>query len=161
MIVWGGVWGFDSPKDGGRYDPATDSWRSTQQANAPLARADHTAVWSDTEMIIWGGFEPDDSVFQNTGGRYDPISDSWLSTTTYNTPHALQPRPSVDRKRNDRLGRSGSISDYRRPLRSCYQYLATDFNRDAPSGRERPVTAWTGKEMLVWDGFADTGRRAL
>jgi serine protease len=37
--------------------------------NAPTARVGHSAVWTGSEMIIWGGF---DSSFQlvNTGGRY-------------------------------------------------------------------------------------------
>jgi hypothetical protein len=34
-------------------------------------------------MIVWGGYS-----YNNTGGRYDPASDSWLPTTTINVPAA-------------------------------------------------------------------------
>jgi len=50
---------------GGRYNPGTDSWTTTSTTNAPTARADHTAVWTGSEMIVWGG-----APATNTGGRY-------------------------------------------------------------------------------------------
>ena len=43
----------------------------------------HTAVWTGSEMIVWGG---DLDNFLNTGGRYDPGTDSWTSTSTANAP---------------------------------------------------------------------------
>src|SRR5438034_10725951 len=42
---------------GGRYNPSTDSWRSTSPTNAPAARYGHTAVWTGSEMIVWGGVD--------------------------------------------------------------------------------------------------------
>ena len=36
-------------------------------------------------MIVWGGFENDNS-FANTGGRYNPKMDSWTVTSTTNAP---------------------------------------------------------------------------
>jgi hypothetical protein len=44
-----------------------DAWGATGSHNAPYARAYHTAVWTGSEMIIWGGFGPPNF---NTGGRY-------------------------------------------------------------------------------------------
>ena len=43
---------------GGRYDPSTDSWTATGAARrAPEARAHHTAVWTGSNMIVWGGVQ--------------------------------------------------------------------------------------------------------
>ena len=42
---------------GGRYNPSTDSWTATSTTNAPSARDDHTAVWTGSEMIVWGGYD--------------------------------------------------------------------------------------------------------
>ena len=42
---------------GGRYNPSTDSWTATSTTNAPAARYDHTAVWTGSEMIVWGGYD--------------------------------------------------------------------------------------------------------
>src|SRR5215472_984277 len=53
--------------EGGCMD---DTWAATSATNAPSARSVHTAVWTGSEMIVWGGF--DGSVDVNTGGRYDP-----------------------------------------------------------------------------------------
>src|SRR5438876_6571885 len=74
MIVWGGAGcGFASCdlNTGGRYNPATDSWTATSTTNAPNGRADPTAVWTGSEMIVWGGFFYDGSYhYFNSGGRY-------------------------------------------------------------------------------------------
>ena len=36
--------------------PCTDNtWTATTTSNAPSARAVHTAVWTGSEMIVWGG----------------------------------------------------------------------------------------------------------
>ena len=32
-----------------------DTWTATSTTNAPIARGEHTAVWTGSEMIVWGG----------------------------------------------------------------------------------------------------------
>jgi N-acetylneuraminic acid mutarotase len=75
MIVWGGHSGeypsttyFDS---GGRYDPARDTWLPTSSTDAPAGRNQHTAVWTGTDMIVWGGWRGGGD-FLGSGGRYVP-----------------------------------------------------------------------------------------
>ena len=88
MIVWGGCADADCAQvllSGGRYNPATDSWTPTSTNNAPSARAGATAVWTESEMIIWGGYNGDGL---NTGGRYNPVTDSWTAINTTNAPSA-------------------------------------------------------------------------
>lgn len=46
-----------------------DSWQPTS-LGTPSARADHTAVWTGSEMIIWGGCGGWDVGYLNTGGIY-------------------------------------------------------------------------------------------
>ena len=41
---------------GGRYNPSTDSWSPINTYNVWDARGGHAAVWTGTEMIVWGGF---------------------------------------------------------------------------------------------------------
>src|SRR4029453_16803892 len=57
MIIWGGGTSSFGPffNTGGRYNPSTDSWSATSTSSAPGARGYHTAVWTGSEMIIWGG----------------------------------------------------------------------------------------------------------
>ena len=87
MIVWGGSDG-GYLNTGGRYNPNTDSWSATSTTNVPAARNLHTAVWTGSEMIVWGGSSEDNFGELNTGGRYNPISNSWTPTTTVNAPAA-------------------------------------------------------------------------
>src|SRR5439155_3962279 len=87
MIVWGGYF-YDGSNHflntGGRYDPGTNSWTATDAAGAPSARDDHTAVWTGSEMIVWGGGNRFD--YFNTGGRYDPGANGRAATGTTNAP---------------------------------------------------------------------------
>jgi hypothetical protein len=57
MLAWGGELaghGDQFLADGAAYDPATDAWNPLPAA--PLAARDrHVAVWTGTEMVIWGG----------------------------------------------------------------------------------------------------------
>src|SRR5262249_52884438 len=69
MIVWGGEKDFTGTNvvnTGGRYDSSTNSWTSTTTSGAPTARASHTAVWTGSLMIIWGGGA---TMSVNNGGR--------------------------------------------------------------------------------------------
>src|SRR4029077_4968222 len=87
MIVWGGdasAFIFEYLNTGGRYNPSTDSWTGTSTANAPDPRWGHTAVWTGSEMIVWGG--GGDSGDLNTGGRYNPSTNSWTATSTTGAP---------------------------------------------------------------------------
>ena len=54
---------------GGRYDPASNTWSSTTTVGAPSGRQLHSAVWTGSRMIVWGGT---DGSITNTGGEYDP-----------------------------------------------------------------------------------------
>jgi len=69
MIIWGGSSSGSVQDTGGRYNPDADSWTETSTTNAPTGRVSHTAVWTDGEMIVWGGHDAN-FVGLNTGGRY-------------------------------------------------------------------------------------------
>jgi hypothetical protein len=183
MIVWGGytvagqnVVYFNS---GGRYDPATNSWRATSTgANVPQGRTQHTAVWTGTEMIVWGGQVTGggNSQVLNTGGRYDPATDAWAATSTgANVPIARYYHTAVSTGRT-MIVWGGMFYDYTNccpsyPLNSGGEYdPATDTWQDipttagAPSARRYHSAVWTGTEMIVWGGSdfqypLDTGGR--
>lgn len=83
MVVWG-----SNTNTGGRYDPSSDTWTPTSTSGAPTARYGHTAIWTGSSMIVWGGVigaYPDDSATP-TGGRYDPVTNTWSPTSTSNAP---------------------------------------------------------------------------
>jgi len=92
MIVWGGDTipeiGVGETDTGGIYNPSTDTWTPTTTTGAPSARDKHTAVWTGTEMIVWG----DDigSGGADRGARYDPSTDTWTPITTTGAPSARE-----------------------------------------------------------------------
>src|SRR6266568_4638805 len=60
--------------------PCTDdTWTATSITNAPDGRMLPAAVWTGSEMIVGGG-TTDRINGLNTGGRYNPSTDSWTPT---------------------------------------------------------------------------------
>src|SRR5260370_31896519 len=55
MIVWGGRAYYTYMNTGARYNPDSDTWTPTNVDGAPTPRTQHTAIWTGTEMIVWGG----------------------------------------------------------------------------------------------------------
>ena len=104
MLIWGGQQ-VGPMATGGRYDPLLDSWFPSTSIGAPQARYGHTAVWTGSQMIVWGGWDASINPLR-TGGLYDPVSDTWVDTGI--------------------LG--------------------------APAGRAHHTAVWTGEEMIVWGG---------
>ncbi len=62
-----------------RTDGCDDTWVST--AIPSTGRYRLTAVWTGSEMIVWGG-EVSFNLLSNTGARYNPSTDSWAATRT-------------------------------------------------------------------------------
>ena len=92
MIVWGRT-DAEGRKTGGRYDPVSDSWVPTSTNDPRRARANHVAVWTGTEMIVWGGDVG--GGFAGAGGRYEPATDTWTPIADAGEPmgreHGLAP----------------------------------------------------------------------
>jgi N-acetylneuraminic acid mutarotase len=158
MIVWGGYSGSIFLNTGGRYNPTTDSWTATNTTNAPASRWNHTAVWDDLDdvMIVWGG--SDSSGYFNTGGRYNPGTDSWTATSTSSAPGARDQHRSVwddvDRLMIVWAGFNGSsnLNTGGRYDPTADGWTATSTT-NAPEARYGHTAVWTGSEMIVWGGF--------
>jgi hypothetical protein len=54
------------------YDPVTNWWTKTPDEGTE--RGDHTAVWTGSQVIVWGGQSLDGmlNIFLNTGSVYTP-----------------------------------------------------------------------------------------
>ena len=157
MIVWGGVKGGYNPflNTGGRYDPSTDTWTPTSMgANVPAARYLHTAVWTGTEMIVWGG----DVAFlaSDSGGRYDPSTNTWTPTSTgANVPTARYLHTAVWTGTEMIVWGPGNTGGRYDPSTDTWRLTSTGANvPDLGSGH---TALWTGTEMIVWGGHADAG----
>ena len=157
MIVWGGYDGsVTSRNTGGRYDPATDSWVPTSTgAGVPLARRGHTAVWTGTQMIVWGGSDDSFGVF-NSGGRYDPSTDTWVTTSVGVGVPQARDFPAVWTG-TEMIVWGGYAGNAESNTGGCYNpstdtWTATPTGAGVPAARARHSAVWTGTEMIVWGG---------
>ncbi len=159
MVIWGGVDGNDTTlNSGSRYDPVADSWSPVTTTSAPSARYLHKAVWSGSLMIVWGGAT--DTYFNatNTGGRYDPVADSWTSTNTTGAPAQRVSHAAVwtGSKMIVWGGRDGFEVDtggiYDPSSGATGTWTATS-STNAPSARHTMSAIWTGSKMIIWGGY--------
>jgi len=169
MITFGGCTGsleFCTTNGGGRYNPLTDTWTPTSTAGAPDPRRHHGAVWSGTEMIVWGGCRENAvgnqncNIVMNSGGRYSPATDSWQATSTVNAP-AERNQPDLLWAGDRMVLWSGAASadpgGRYDPASNSWSDISTV---NAPTGLGAALV-WTGSEMLAWGGctgapFCDT-----
>jgi len=143
---------YSLPTISGGAGCTDNSWTATSPTNAPAARSSHTAVWTGSEMIVWGGYG---GSYFNTGGRYDPSTDSWAAITTMNAPAPRGGNTAVwtgsemivwggdDGQSVNTGGRYNPATD---------TWTATNTT-NAPLGRIFHTAVWDGGEMIVWGGW--------
>jgi N-acetylneuraminic acid mutarotase len=137
-----------------------DTWTAT--AGPPDGRYHHTAVWTGTEMIIWGG----GAFGMNTGGRYNPSTDTWIATSTTNAPDARYFHTTVWTGTEMIVWGGGypGTNTGGKYNPDTDSWTATNTT-NAPTPRASHSAVWTGTEMIVWGGwdgantFFDTGGR--
>ena len=134
-----------------------DNWTATSTINAPTGRYLHTAVWTGSEMIVWGGY---DGSFLNTGGRYNPSTDSWIATSTTNAPVGRQNFTAVWTG-SEMIVWGGQIENLSNTNTGGRYNPGTDTwtstsTTNAPIARDLHTAVWTGSEMIVWGGFVGT-----
>ena len=165
MIVWGGYGTSPFPYvkvDGASYRLASNTWKTIAAAPAALTsgRYLHTAVWTGSAMIVWGGY--DSSTYRNDGAIYDPSSDSWK---------AMLASPLAARREHGAVwstttsemivwGGYGSCSGTYCNDGASYDPATntwTALPASPLSGRQRPTMIWTGTEVVLWGGYGTAG----
>jgi hypothetical protein len=170
MIVWGGA-GIDSTGraapvyDGGIYDPAADTWVPVGSDGAPTGTSGMTAVWSGSQMIVWGGQDGNGNII-NTGAGYDPVAHVWTSTAILDAPAARGGHTAVwtgtrmivwGGNGRDSLGQSTALNDG-----GVYDpetgFWETTGIAGAPQARGAHTAVWTGNRMIIWGGSIQSGQ---
>ncbi len=170
MIIWGGFGGRIGEEEqifnnGARFNPATGEWKPLSTRGTPSARFGHSAVWTGTEMIIWGGYSDGQTAYAGAhadahlddGARYSPDAGAWKPISKSNAPSKRYGHTAVwtgthmilwggadaTKVLNDGCLYDPS-DDYWRPLP----------RKGAPSARFLHHAIWTGSEMIVFGGVA-------
>ena len=157
MIVFGGFSRNPTTYQGvgAIFDPATNTWTAMSTNNAPGARALHTAIWTGTKMIVWGG--NNGTAVSNGGGIYDPATNTWAGISTNNAPSA--------RTRHSAIWTGAKMIIWGGCNLNCTTPLANGGIYDpatntwtaisttgAPVARADHNAQWTGLQMIVWGG---------
>ena len=163
MIVWGGSGAGGLLNDGGVYNPGLNRWTplAAGAPDAPSGRVGHTAVWSGTELIVWGGSDAGGTLAD--GGRYNPAAQTWTSlpAALANNPGARQAHTAVWTGTAMAVwggaDAAGDLNDggFYDPAANAWTSLPGAL-ANTPCAREAHCAVWTGAEMLVWGGFSDT-----
>ncbi len=154
MIVWGGRSGYGGTvyDNGARYNPVTNTWQAISTMGAPSARFGHTAIWTGTEMIVWGGQSATGALLAD-GARYNPVFNTW--TPISNTGAPTERYGHVAIWTGDKMivwgdvygsTNTGGLYD---PVADSW--VATEA-QCAPSGRWKAPAVWTGTRMIIWGG---------
>jgi len=178
MIVWGGRVDFGGElceprrtNSGARFDPVGDMWTPMLTSGAPSARTRTTAVWTGSEMLVWGGFsEVSDGgfgtcfgVYKGDGGRFDPVANQW-------TPLPASPLSS----RRDHIAvwtgtemavwggffssgvpptQVGTYFDNGARFNPALGTWSPMASTGAPSARSNATAVWSGGWLVVWGGL--------
>ena len=151
MIIWGGTISGVETFTGARYNPGTDSWIATSTIGSIALGGGHTAVWTGTLMIVWGGRVgcPLNCHTVNLGSRYDPLADTWAATSV----GANLPGPSDVHKAiwtgSGMVIWFGTGGRYN-PVTDTWRTVTT-ANAPANFGNFSSA-AWTGTELIEWGG---------
>ncbi|RJS27918.1 hypothetical protein DRW03_00345 [Corallococcus sp. H22C18031201] len=165
VFVWGGLGGCTvqgACGTGARLDPETNTWAQMTEARAPSARYLHTAVWTGTHLLIWGGLGcgTKGTAACGDGAAYDAHSDTWTPLATLGAPSARGWQGAAWTG-TEMLIWGGEEPTGRRVLGDGARY---EPRRDtwgalpslgAPSPRRYHTVVWTGAELLVWGGSGD------
>lgn len=153
MIIWGGRDDASYVDSGSKYDPNGNAWTAISITGVPTGRINHSAVWTGECMVVWGGYWYDGTQHvERSGGRYYPVSDTWLATNLTGAPVESDDHSAIAAGTEMILwGITLGMSD------GCiYDPEADDWSQISHSGltsRSGHTAIWTGSEMLVWGGW--------
>ena len=127
---------------------ADDTWKPTLQLLDP--RYWHTAVWTGSEMIVYGGMSSVGTTYGD-GSRYDPATDTWKLLPTIGSPGQRQSHVAVWTGTEMVVwgGRGDTSGGRYDPSTNSWTPTST---ANAPATRWNASVVWTGTEMLVWGG---------
>jgi N-acetylneuraminic acid mutarotase len=144
---------YKLPQSSVPLDSIVDTWTPTTTVNAPEARETRTAVWTGSEMIIWGGSTSHPGGL-NTGGRYDPATDTWMATTNNNAPTGRGGQSAVWTGSELIIwgGFDGNVLNTGGRYNPVVDSWTATTTTNAPVARDTHTAVWTGSEMIIWGG---------
>ncbi|MBI2395463.1 MAG: hypothetical protein HYV09_38195 [Deltaproteobacteria bacterium] len=174
MIVWGGWDGTNAFANGARFAPSATggTWRSMANPSSFAVRYGHTAVWTGTRMIVFGGRSSYCSGgYCGTAAAYDPVTDTWATLTVptsldgrYDHGAALMGTRAVFwGGRGSLVGGTNLRNTGANYDGSYWRTMAVPSETVLPNSQRSDMVAWgSATHFFVWGGmslagFASTG----
>jgi len=138
-----------------------NQWVTLNNNTPPAARSGHSAVWSGTRMIIWGGF--DSGGARADGASLDPVTGTWNVLGTGGAPSARFGHGAAwNGNRMIIWGGTNGTTFFNDgfaydPSINAWSPLT---NEDTPGGfspapRASHTWVYTGSTFLMWGGFSN------
>jgi hypothetical protein len=140
------------------HTPIPLCWAPLGTVGAPLARSDHTAVWTGAQMIVFGGTVAGMPSATASGALYDPVTQMWKPTPTTGAPAPRSLHVAVWTGTKMIVWGGYGVSDYETggglydPVLDAWTPMSTV---GAPSGRTDCPAVWTGSVLVVWGGVSN------
>ncbi len=157
ILYWGGYDGTSVKNDGSLYIPPT--WTTISSTSAPAARQRNgtaNAVWTGSQVVVWGGTTAGYASFYNDGARYDPVANTWTAMSTTGAPSARTGNAIVYTGVSGKEivvwgGTAGTGLNYADG--ATYNLTTNAWTAMAAStlsGGSPSAAVWTGSQVLIW-----------
>lgn len=155
-IIWGGQGESGELATGARLDCTAgvpQAWVALGTTGAPGARIRHTAIWTGSRMLVWGGQQS--GAFLGDGAAYDPANDTWTVLPATGAPVARANHVAVWTGTEmliyggeDNTGSLSSGAAYD-PVKNLWRSLDTAAGSVA---RTLSTAAWSGSQLVIFGG---------
>ena len=129
-------------------------WTAISVTGAPSPRVGHSAIWTGTKLLIWGGQNSSGNPLGD-GASYDPVANTWTTLNSSNAPSARSYHSAVWTGTEMVIygGESGAgtLADGAafEPIAGRWRPL---LNGGAPQSRSHSLGVWTSREILLFGG---------
>lgn len=157
FIVWGGEGAFGELGTGGQLTFSNGlpvAWTALSTTNAPSPRSAHSAVWTGSRMIVWGGQAGSSPL--GDGSSYNPQANVWQALNLTNAPAARSDHAAIwtgsDMVVTCGAGASGALATSAAydPVSAQWRTLGTG---GSPAARSVPGAVWSGTEIILFGGL--------
>lgn len=155
--VTGGGASFESLPAPAANNCTADTWTAVQTTGAPSGRLFFTSIWTGSEMIVWGGYSGASNLDTNTGGLYNPATNSWTATSLTSAPVLRDSHTAVWTGTRmviwgggDEVFTPKNTGGRYDPATNTWQATRTT---GAPTARLYHTAVWSGSRMIVWGGW--------
>jgi hypothetical protein len=147
-----------------RLNTSTNTWAqsSMNTVGGFVTRFGYSAVWTGSEIIIFGGFNGSNAL--NTGVRYNPSTNTW--TAIANCPVKRLDHSAIFKGTEmivfggDSIATSGTCSGPGFSSNQVWKYdIGTNtwtgpsvVSGSIPAARRNHIAGWTGTEMIIYGG---------